>query len=69
MRAIKKPLRIVAGFAVLIAGVILALPLVPGPGFALILLGLVLLAEHYVWPRKIIDWLKRKWSAFREKAT
>ncbi len=59
--------RIGAGFFLVGVGFILALPLVPGPGIPLILLGLALLAEHYVWPRKIIDWLKQRWSAFREK--
>ena len=68
-KAIRKRLRIAAGFAILIAGIVLALPLVPGPGIPLIILGLAMLAEHYVWPRKAIEWLKRRWSAFRSRAS
>jgi len=40
---IKKILKNVAGGAALVAGTALSLPLVPGPGFVLILVGLALL--------------------------
>lgn len=56
----RRRFRIVAGFAVLICGVILSLPLVPGPGIPLILVGLALLSGHYVWARRILDWAKQK---------
>lgn len=54
-------LRICAGFLVLILGLILAIPGVPGPGIPLILLGLVLLSARFAWAKRMLDWAKRKW--------
>ena len=61
--SIRKPLRVCGGFLALFAGIILALPLVPGPGIPLIILGLVLLGDHFVWARRILNWAKQKWHA------
>ena len=52
--------RIAAGFALLIVGGILALPGVPGPGIVVMLLGLVLLSNHFEWARKALAWCKEK---------
>jgi hypothetical protein len=60
--ALLKHLRLFAGLVFLFVGVILALPLVPGPGIPLILLGLVLLSDHFVWAKRTLDWAKRKWD-------
>jgi len=60
--ALHRHLRIWGGFLALIAGIILALPLVPGPGIPLILLGLVLLSDHFVWAKRILSWAKQKWQ-------
>ena len=57
-----KPLRMFAGLVVLFVGVVLALPLVPGPGIPLILVGLLLLSDHFVWAKRTLDWAKRKWK-------
>ncbi len=54
-------LRLCAGLLALFAGLILALPLVPGPGIPLILLGLALLSDRFVWANRILSWAKRKW--------
>jgi hypothetical protein len=50
----------VAGGAVIIAGIILAMPLVPGPGVALILLGLGILSVEFEWPRVWLARIKEK---------
>ncbi|MCX6629991.1 MAG: hypothetical protein NTW28_20430 [Candidatus Solibacter sp.] len=63
----RKHLRICAGFLALVAGAILALPLVPGPGIPLMLLGLVLLSDHFTWAKRSLDWAKRKWQHLRGK--
>ena len=55
-------LRLVAGWVALIVGVILALPLIPGPGIPLALLGLVLLSDHFVWAKRTLSWAKRRWK-------
>ena len=65
MRAIRKHLRIWAGFLLLLAGAVLALPLVPGPGFLLMLLGLALLSEHFTWANRCLAWARRKWQHLR----
>jgi hypothetical protein len=62
-----KYLRICAGVLALLVGAILALPLVPGPGIPLMLLGLVLLSDHFVWAKRCLDWARRKWQDLRVK--
>ena len=65
MAAMRKHLRICVGFLALAAGFILALPLVPGPGIPLILVGLVLLSDHFPWAKRVLDWAKRRWRQLR----
>jgi len=65
MATARKQLRIALGFLALLAGAILALPLVPGPGIPLMLLGLVMLSDHFEWARRSLDWAKRKWQRIR----
>ena len=62
MAMLRKHLRICAGFLALLVGFILALPLVPGPGIAVMLVGLVLLSDHFTWARRCVDWAKHKWQ-------
>lgn len=54
----RKGPRIVGGFLLLCTGSILALPGVPGPGIAFILLGLLILSDHFVWARKLLQYVK-----------
>jgi hypothetical protein len=58
---LRRHLTLWGGFLALMAGIILALPLVPGPGIALILLGLALLSDHFVWAQRMLNWAKQKW--------
>jgi hypothetical protein len=55
-----KVVRIVAGFLLVIAGAVLALPGVPGPGIVLVLLGLALLSRHFVWAQRAKNWVDAK---------
>lgn len=57
----RRYLRIAAGFAILLVGIVLALPLVPGPGIPLILLGLLLLSDHFTWAGWLLAWAKNRW--------
>ncbi|HWR54011.1 MAG TPA: PGPGW domain-containing protein [Bryobacteraceae bacterium] len=52
--------RIVAGFIVIIVGLLLSLPGIPGPGLAIAVLGLAMLAPHFEWAQRLQDWGKRK---------
>lgn len=47
-------LKLVAGFALLFVGAVLAIPGVPGPGIPIMVLGLVLLSDRFSWARRIL---------------
>ncbi len=53
-----RPYRIgfgVAGGVVLAGGIVLSLPLVPGPGFVLIAIGLAMLALEFDWAERLLE--------------
>jgi uncharacterized protein (TIGR02611 family) len=47
--------RLVVGLMLLVAGGILALPGVPGPGLVVIFLGLTMLSHEFHWARRVRD--------------
>jgi hypothetical protein len=55
-----KVLRIVAGFGLIVVGGVLAVPGVPGPGIPIMLVGLVLLSDHFDWAKRLLAWVKEK---------
>lgn len=61
---VRRGFRIVAGFTLLVAGVIMIVT--PGPGWLVILLGLGLLAAEFVWARRLMDRIKREGDRVRE---
>jgi uncharacterized membrane protein len=65
MPAALKVVRIGGGFLLLIAGIVLALPGVPGPGIVVVLLGLALLSRHFVWAESAMQWVRRKTARWR----
>jgi hypothetical protein len=68
MAWMRKHVRICGGFLALAVGAVLALPLVPGPGIPLMLVGLVLLSDHFTWAKRCLDWAEQKWKHLRTKA-
>ena len=56
MDRVKKIARIIAGFALLLAGA--AMIVLPGPGWVTIAFGLALLAPDFPWARNALDRLK-----------
>ena len=62
-----RQLRLCGGFLALAAGIVLSIPLVPGPGIPLILFGLLLLSDHFVWARKTLDVGQTKWQSFARR--
>lgn len=44
-----------AGFTVLLAGGVLALPFVPGPGLLLVVIGLGMLALEFAWAERLLE--------------
>ena len=49
--------RIVLGLALVGVGLVLALPLVPGPGLLVILVGLTVLSAEFEWARRLRNWI------------
>ncbi|MBI4259853.1 MAG: PGPGW domain-containing protein [Actinobacteria bacterium] len=45
----------IVGFAVILAGAVLSLPGIPGPGIAIMFGGLAILATEYAWARRTLD--------------
>ena len=57
-------LRITTGFLLLILGVILALPGIPGPGIPIALLALWILSDHFTWAKRALGWARKKAARF-----
>jgi uncharacterized protein (TIGR02611 family) len=67
----KRVARITAGLVLLLAGLIMAIPGVPGPGLLVIFIGLSILAVDFVWAHnlktKIRDTVKNAMDKVRGK--
>jgi uncharacterized protein (TIGR02611 family) len=61
---VRRAFRIVAGFTLLLAGVVMIVT--PGPGWLVMLLGLSLLAAEFIWARRLMDRMKRQGERVRE---
>jgi len=61
---VRRIFRIVAGFTLLAAGVVMLVT--PGPGWVAILLGLGLLAAEFVWARRLMDRIKREGNRIKD---
>jgi uncharacterized protein (TIGR02611 family) len=61
---VRRAFRIVAGFTLLLAGVVMIVT--PGPGWLVIFLGLGLLAAEFVWARRLMDRMKREGDRVRD---
>ncbi len=57
----------VVGVTLMCLGAVLLV--LPGPGWAMIAVGLVVLASEYVWAQKLLHPLRRKLSQAKEKAS
>jgi uncharacterized membrane protein len=53
--------RIIGGFVLLVLGLLLSLPGVPGPGIVLLVLGIGILSRDFHWAEKTHAYLKRVW--------
>lgn len=62
-------LKILCGFVLLIVGVVLAAPGVPGPGIPIFLLGLWFLSDHFTWAKRLLAWVKEKASRLQRART
>ncbi len=60
----KRVIKVVVGFTVLLAGVVMLVT--PGPGWVVIALGLAILAAEFVWARRLLDHLKAQGGKLRD---
>lgn len=51
----------IAGFTLILAGIVLLV--LPGPGWLVIIIGLAVLATEYVWAERALDLAKKKAKA------
>lgn len=58
----------VVGGSVLLIGVALALPGVPGPGLLIMILGLTILSWEFAWARRMLVRARLKWKQLRQRA-
>jgi uncharacterized protein (TIGR02611 family) len=54
----------IAGFTLLLAGVVMLVT--PGPGMLVIFLGLGLLAAEFVWARRLMDRIKHEGGKWKD---
>lgn len=61
---VRRIFRIVAGFTLLLVGVVMIIT--PGPGWLVIFLGLGLLAAEFVWARRLMERIKHEGGRIKE---
>ncbi len=61
---VRRVFLIIAGFTLLLVGVIMIFT--PGPGMLVIFIGLGLLAAEFVWARRLMDRMKREGGRLRD---
>jgi len=54
LKLAKRWIMIIFGFTLLIIGILLAIPGVPGPGILIVWSGLAILALEFIWARKLL---------------
>ena len=61
---VRRFFKILAGFTLLLAGVIMLVT--PGPGWLVIFLGLTVLAAEFVWARRLMDRMKHQGNRLKD---
>lgn len=61
---VRRFFKILAGFTLLLIGVVMFFT--PGPGWLVIFLGLTLLAAEFVWARRLMDHMKNQSNRIKD---
>src|ERR1700742_3015198 len=61
---VRRAFRVVAGFTLLLVGIVMIIT--PGPGWLVIFLGLSLLAAEFIWARRLMERMKREGERVRD---
>ena len=59
--------RIVVGLVLVLAGFVLSLPLVPGPGLLVMAIGVGLLSHEFEWARRLRNWANAEVARLRSR--
>ena len=65
-RAVRRSGVFLVGMALLVAGA--AMLVLPGPGIAVILLGLVVLSAEFAWAKRALVWCRQRYAHLRAQA-
>ena len=65
-RAVRRGGVFLVGMTLLIAGA--AMLVLPGPGIAVILLGLVVLSAEFLWAKRVLAWVRERFTDLRTQA-
>jgi uncharacterized protein (TIGR02611 family) len=65
-RAVRRGGVFVVGMTLLIAGA--AMLVLPGPGIAVILLGLVVLSAEFKWAQRVLVWVRERFTDLKDQA-
>jgi uncharacterized protein (TIGR02611 family) len=65
-RAVRRGGVFLVGMALLLAGA--AMLVLPGPGIAVILLGLVVLSAEFQWAKRVLVWARERFDALKNQA-
>ncbi|HEV3464995.1 MAG TPA: PGPGW domain-containing protein [Actinomycetota bacterium] len=65
-RAVRRGGVFLVGMTLLIAGS--AMLVLPGPGIAVILAGLVVLSAEFLWAKRVLAWVRQRFSDLRDQA-
>ena len=65
-RAVRRGGVFIVGMALLLAGA--AMLVLPGPGIAVILCGLVVLSAEFQWAKRVLAWVRRRFSDVKAQA-
>jgi uncharacterized protein (TIGR02611 family) len=67
LKIAKRVVLIVVGFTLLAAGIVMSVPLVPGPGVLVVIAALAILAVEFVWARRLMERVKQEGSRLRDR--
>jgi uncharacterized protein (TIGR02611 family) len=65
-RAVRRGGVFLVGMTLLVAGA--AMLVLPGPGIAVILLGLVVLSAEFPWAQRVLAWVRERFSDLKDQA-
>ena len=65
-RAVRRGGVFLVGSALLIAGA--AMLVLPGPGIAVMLLGLVVLSAEFLWAKRVLAWARARFTDLKDQA-